>query len=162
VSVKDKFTPEEWRTLLRAPMQVGFAVVGADPSGPVGFVKEMSSIASSLIEGEKEAAASSLLGAVVAEIKENPKGLVEQGEKRPTIEEARARAIESCRQVVQILGAKATPEEAESYRRWLASVGRRVAEASREGGFLGFGGVQVSDQELAVLNEISQALGVSN
>jgi hypothetical protein len=33
-----------------------------------------------------------------------------------------------------------------------------VANASSEGGFLGFGGVQVSDAEKATLDEISKAL----
>jgi len=36
-----------------------------------------------------------------------------------------------------------------------------VAEASSEGGFLGIGGVQVSDKEKATLSEISKALGTS-
>jgi hypothetical protein len=35
-----------------------------------------------------------------------------------------------------------------------------VAEASTEGGFLGFGGVRVSEAEKATLAEISGALGV--
>jgi len=35
-----------------------------------------------------------------------------------------------------------------------------VAEASTEGGFLGFGGVRVSDAEKATLTEISSALGL--
>jgi hypothetical protein len=34
-----------------------------------------------------------------------------------------------------------------------------VAEAASEGGFLGFGGVKVSDTEKATLAEISKALG---
>jgi len=33
-----------------------------------------------------------------------------------------------------------------------------VAEASKEGGFLGFGGVQVSDAERATLDEVGKAL----
>jgi hypothetical protein len=36
-----------------------------------------------------------------------------------------------------------------------------VAEASKEGGFLGFGGVQVSEAEKATLAEIATALGTS-
>jgi hypothetical protein len=36
-----------------------------------------------------------------------------------------------------------------------------VAEASAEGGFLGIGGVQVSEAEKATLGDISKALGTS-
>jgi hypothetical protein len=35
-----------------------------------------------------------------------------------------------------------------------------VAEAAKEGGFLGFGGAQVSDKEAAAIKELSTALGV--
>jgi hypothetical protein len=36
-----------------------------------------------------------------------------------------------------------------------------VAEASTEGGFLGFGGVKVSDAEKATLADIAKALGTA-
>ena len=37
----------------------------------------------------------------------------------------------------------------------------KVAEASSEGGFLGIGGVQVSDAEKTTLGDIAKALGTS-
>jgi hypothetical protein len=37
MSVKDKFTPEEWMSLLKAPMLVSYAVAGAAPSRKDGF-----------------------------------------------------------------------------------------------------------------------------
>ena len=36
---------------------------------------------------------------------------------------------------------------------------QKVAEAAKEGGFLGFGGTQVSEQEAATIKELSTALG---
>jgi len=42
----------------------------------------------------------------------------------------------------------------------LQHISQAVAEASTEGGFLGFGGVRVSDAEKATLAEISGALGL--
>jgi hypothetical protein len=42
---------------------------------------------------------------------------------------------------------------------WLYAVAERTAEAGKEGGFLGFGGVAVSDAERATLLEIHAALG---
>jgi hypothetical protein len=36
-----------------------------------------------------------------------------------------------------------------------------VAEAAVEGGFLGFGGVRVSDAEKATLDDIAKALGTA-
>jgi len=43
----------------------------------------------------------------------------------------------------------------------LSSISQKVAEASSEGGFLGIGGVQVSDAEKATLGDIAKALGTS-
>jgi hypothetical protein len=60
-------------------------------------------------------------------------------------------------EVTSILDAKA-PENAAAVRSWLASISRAVAEASKEGGFLGFGGVQVSELEKATLTQVASAL----
>jgi hypothetical protein len=59
--------------------------------------------------------------------------------------------------VAALLDAKA-PNDAAAFKSWLQSISQQVAEAAKEGGFLGFGGVQVSDAEKATLAEISSAL----
>ena len=69
----------------------------------------------------------------------------------------KAKALDALRQVTTLLTAKA-PGDAAAYKAWLAHISQNVAEASKEGGFLGFGGVQVSDAEKATLAEISAAL----
>ena len=51
------------------------------------------------------------------------------------------------------------PEDAAGFKRWLQDVAQKAAEAGTEGGFMGFGGVAVSDAEKATLAEISGALG---
>jgi hypothetical protein len=45
-----------------------------------------------------------------------------------------------------------------SFKGRLRQINQHVAEASTEGGFLGFGGVPVSESEKATLTEISSAL----
>ncbi len=56
---------------------------------------------------------------------------------------------------------KARPEESQAVKRWLQDTGKRVSEAAREGGFLGLGGTQVSEQEKTALNELGRSLGVA-
>ena len=46
-----------------------------------------------------------------------------------------------------------------AFKDWLNHIANLVAEAGVEGGFLGFGGVKVTDAERATLAEISTALG---
>ena len=71
--------------------------------------------------------------------------------------EAKDKAIAGLRQVAALLDAKA-PSDAAAFKTWLQTIGQHVAEAASEGGFLGFGGVQVSDAEKATLDQISSAL----
>jgi hypothetical protein len=70
------------------------------------------------------------------------------------------RSLDSLREVSAIVDAKA-PGDAPGFKAWLRSISRNVAEASSEGGFLGIGGVKVSDKEKATLADISKALGTS-
>lgn len=71
----------------------------------------------------------------------------------------KSRSIEALRETTALLDRKA-PEQSNAVRTWLHEIGRRVAEASKEGGFLGFGGVKVSDAEKATLDEIARALNI--
>lgn len=52
--MKDKFTPEEWRSLLNAPMLVSYVVAAS--SGEDGFIQEMSAVADAIVEGGQGAA----------------------------------------------------------------------------------------------------------
>ena len=61
--------------------------------------------------------------------------------------------------VGQILDAKAS-DDAAGFKAWLKHIVEKVAEASSEGGFLGFGGVRVTEAEKASIAEVAKALGV--
>ena len=77
-----------------------------------------------------------------------------KGSKAPEI---KAKSVEALRQAAVLLDAKA-PGEAAAVKAWLRQISQNVADASTEGGFLGFGGVAVSDAEKATLAEIDAAL----
>lgn len=161
MSLKDSFTPEEWKTLVRAPMMVGYAVAGAAPSGGIGFVKEMKAIADAIFDAGEQTGTGSLVGAVVDHIKSNATDQYEGPKETVQAAEIKDRVFEVCRQVNLILQSKASNEEADSYKRWLLALAQKVAEASKEGGFLGFGGTRVSDSETAALSELAAALGIA-
>ncbi len=160
MSVKDKFTPEEWKSLLKAPMLAGYAVAGADPSKEEGFIQEMSAVADGIIEGEQRAAKDSLLSAVVADIYANADDEQRGQTEKMSIVDVKERAVENSRAVAAMLKTKATAEEADEYKRWVIAVAHKVASAAKEGGFLGFGGTQVSGNEVEIINEIGAALEV--
>lgn len=160
MSVKDNFTAEEWKSLLKAPMLVSYAVAGADPSGQDGFVQEMSAVADAIVEGGDGATKDSLLSAVVADILANADDEQRGQTEKIAAGEVKARALENCRAVSALLQAKASAEEASEYKRWIINVAYKVAAAAKEGGVFGFGGTQVSGSEVNIINEIGEAINV--
>jgi hypothetical protein len=159
---KSNFTPEEWTRLLEAPMMAGMAVSAAEPSGLFGMLKESFATGKLLVQAKTDASANALVKAVAADYetaegrKAASEGLrAKLGGGQPG--EIKAKALDALRQVAALLAAKA-PGDAAAFKAWLAQISQSVAEASKEGGFLGFGGVQVSEAEKATLAEISTAV----
>jgi hypothetical protein len=159
---KNDFSPVEWKKLVQAPLLAGFAVTAADPSSFVGTLQEAFANAKQLAEA-KTGASGELVKAIAEEIltstgradaREGIRSIV-QGAK---LDEIKGRALEALKETAAIIDQKA-PSEAKAFKDWLAHIAQTVAEAGTEGGFLGFGGVKVSDTEKATLSEISKILG---
>lgn len=155
---KADFAPTEWKKLLEAPLLAGFAVSAADPSGFIGTLQEAFASARALAEA-KAIGGEELIKAVVEDLttssgwhdaREGVRTVV-QGAK---LGEMKDRALAELQGTATILDAKA-PADAKAFKSWLARIAKVVAEAGTEGGFLGFGGVKVSEIEKATLAEIS-------
>ena len=54
---------------------------------------------------------------------------------------------------------EATTEENEAFRTWLIATAQAAADAAKEGGFMGFGAVQISEGEQTMLDQLRGALG---
>jgi hypothetical protein len=67
--------------------------------------------------------------------------------------------LDGLAEAVRILEATATPEEVDGYRRFVLGLAERVARAHKEGGVLGIGGKEISDEEQRALDEIVATLG---
>ena len=161
MATKADFTAEEWKQIQRAPFMAGLAVVAASPSGPFGVVKELFAVGRMLGAVKTEGTSNDLIKALVGDIEAGAKDLSAPAElKGKTPEQVKSYAIESLRQVAALIDKKTKPDEAQGFKRWLVSVAQKVAEAAKEGGFLGFGGTQVSEQEASTIRELSMALGV--
>lgn len=160
MSVKGNFTPEEWKNLLKAPMLAAYAVAGSAPSKKDDFIKEMAAVADGIVEGEQRAPKSSLLGEVVAEIIANAEDEQRGQTEKLSLDDARSKALDTCRAAAAAVEAKATPEEAHEYKRWVLVVAEKVAAAAKEGGLFGFGGEQISGGEIATINEIGEAIKI--
>ncbi|MBK8209963.1 MAG: hypothetical protein IPK78_08195 [Rhodospirillales bacterium] len=166
MSNKDTYDPQEWAQLLRSPTMAAMAVTAASPSGPVGIIKEMFAAGRMLADVKVKGSNNKLISALVADL-QTPEGrsMGREGMQADldgaSPADIRARAIDALKHAAAIVDAKGSPQEAADFKEWLRELTQKVAEAAKEGGFLGFGGVQVSGEEQTALNEISQALGLS-
>ena len=162
---KQSFTPEEWTKVLESIMLAGVAVSAAEPSGLWGTLKEGFASSSEIAKAQLDPGTNELIKAAIADL--------ETSEGRSSVQEALRkgfagakpaeivqRSLTNLREVSAILDTKA-PGDAPAFKAWLSSISQKVAEASSEGGFLGIGGVQVSDAEKATLADIAKALGTS-
>ena len=157
---KADYTDEEWNRLRRAPLVAGLAISLADPGGPIELSHEtIASLKAAstppsreqlLIEGSQD------LMSMVNQ-KQNPLA----GFKPDSSALAGKMVLDELAAVDDILRAKATPEEADAFRRWLLDVAQAAADAAKEGGFMGFGAVRVSEGEQKMLEQLRSTLGVT-
>ena len=159
---KASFTPEEWNRIFGSPMVVGMAVTASDPSGLWGLMKEGMAGGWAMLEARQNPQANELVKAVAedvatAETRDAARDALQAKFKVKDVAEIKTRAVEELRAVAALLDAKA-PGDAAAFKNWLRDIAQKAAEAANEGGFLGFGGVPVSEAETATLAEIAGAL----
>jgi len=162
MATKANFTPEEWARLLASPMVAGMAITAADPSGLWGLLKEGLSGVQSIVEARQHPNA--LVKAVSDELATNEgartaRDAMSAHVTSGPLERLKAASLDELRAVAALLDTKAPAEDTAAFKAWLKEVAQKAAEAGTEGGFLGFGGVAVSDAEKATLAEIARALG---
>jgi hypothetical protein len=143
MTLKEKFSPEDWNAVLQAPMLAALAVTAADPGGLIGAVQESAAVASSV---QKAGA-----GTLAAEISEayrssEGRGAATEGAKAlvkgRTPAEISEAAIERLGEIAELVKG-AAPDNGAEFASFLLATATKVAESAKEGGFMGFGGEAV-------------------
>jgi hypothetical protein len=154
---KAAFTDEEWERVRRAPIVAGMAITIADPGGPIEISREsVATLRAATVPPSQQ----ELLATVALDIqamiqqKQNPAKSF-----KPSAGAAGTEILDELRAVDAIVAGKATPEETEAFRGWLVTTAQAAADAAKEGGFMGFGAVQVSKGEQEMLDQLRGALG---
>jgi hypothetical protein len=160
MTTKADFTDEEWTRLERGPLVAGMAITFADPGGPIEALKEGLASVKTIAETAKSGSDAEIVDALAKDVaekaqrRENPlKGFKPRGTM------AGEEILDELRAVNQIVTEKATPDEAKAYREWLLQAAQRSADAAKEGGFLGFHAVRVSEGEQKMLDKLQDVLG---
>lgn len=158
MSTKADFSADEWDLLRTSPMMAGLLVVAASPSGPVGLVQESAAMSKMILDAANTAQ-TPLLKSLADDMKSTMS--ITKAPPGATPAAVQDAATEILRRTSELLGQKATPQEATEVKEWLTKIAQATAEATKEGGFLGFGGTLVSDQEKAAIARVNSSLGVA-
>jgi hypothetical protein len=159
MSTKSDYSAEEWKAISAAPVVAGLLITLSDASGPVGIAKEAMAVSQTITES-----ASGDAPEIVKALAEH----VTSGGGRPELPDVpkndRAQMKDGLLRIIKTAVAAVetkSPAEAAAFKTWLVSVATKVAQASKEGGFLGIGGTQVSTDEQEALRQLALTLGVS-
>ncbi len=173
MDIQDPLTEEELFLLASTPAMIGTAMVFSESSGVFGTMKEvwvsMKSQASALKDYPNNQLIQTILPKLESrdEIMEKAKQYQEMAKARleekgiKTQEQLGDQLIKDCGAVKALLANKVSLQEAQGYKVWVMTVAENVAKAAKEGGFLGFGGEQISEGEKVLAQEVARALGTS-
>ncbi len=155
MTAKADFTPEDWATIVRAPLIAGMAISLADPGGPIELTKESVAAMKSILDpvgGDQPELVAAVREdfAALAKAHQNPAA----GFKPKNPQEL----LDELTRVNGLVAGKATPEEAAGFSELLKTAARRAADAAKEGGFMGFRAERVSAGEQRMLEQIDAAL----
>jgi hypothetical protein len=169
------YTEEELNLLANTPHIIGAAMAFAGSSGLFGTGKEMFTNAQAVIAGIKNYPNNALIQAILPDAKGDASAAMDKMKKVrdwgvvrmkskavDSAQKFQAEAVEDCKAVAALLAAKATPQEATEYKQWAMSIAEKVAMATTEGGFLGFGGERFSTNEKQLFGEIEKAMGTQS
>jgi hypothetical protein len=145
MTTKSEFNADEWERVARAPALGAVTVMLADRGGAI---RESIALGKAYAEAKRDGG-SELLEQLVA----SPPSLDPQSVKQPD------QIPEQISAAVRTVEEKATPEEAQDYRKFILRLADVVAHAHKEGGVLGIGGKEVSAEEQAALDRLESTLG---
>jgi hypothetical protein len=157
---KNDFAAADWITIRDTPYLVGLATLLAEPSG-LGTINESIAIAMGIWENQaseipliRDLTSRAEMQAAQNSLKDRFTGSQGQLSKNAM----RDLALEHARSSIAILSGKADSGEIDAYRKLLYELAEKVANASREGGFLGFGGKAVSAAEQSFLDDLQSTI----
>jgi hypothetical protein len=164
VTHRSAFTADEWSLLRVTPSFVAVGVVAADASGLFASLKETLAGVNEVSDALGSSPDLELFRALAADRSApavpDVEPLLGDGPKDAQLENFKTAVLERVSAVIELLNQKASATETDAYRRLLVRVAQRAASAAKEGGFLGIGGVRVSEKERAFIEMVSRSAGI--
>jgi hypothetical protein len=160
---KTDFTTDQWQAIRNAPQLVALAAAAAGNSGLFGSLSEGMATASSIAEAVRgdqpllrEVFDKDEMRAAQDQIRGMLKSVTDKSSLNSVLQGA---AVDAVRTAMAALAAKGATSESEAFQSFLSGVADKVANASKEGGFLGFGGERISEGEREFIARLKSILG---
>ena len=161
MTTKIDYSPQEWKSLLVAPFFASMLVVISDMN--MGFFKELAALGQAVTLSATHSK-NELIRDIAADLSKKetqetikPEMEKVQGQKDPQV--LKQNFMDVLLGAADLVSAR-SDEDGAAYRQWLLYLAQQTAEGAKEGGFLGFGAVRVSEKEKAMLTELAQGLGL--
>jgi hypothetical protein len=140
-----RYSPDQWNKLRVGPIAAAALVSAASASGGMGKPREAATLAAAFAELKKSAPATSIFSLAA--------------EKTPTAADLKSLPTDRnallalVRESVAVVAANNAGESA-AYGQSLVDLITTVAEATKEGGFLGIGGTRISEAEQVAIDQV--------
>lgn len=162
-------TSDDWYTIIEGTGATTGMIMMSDMSGPIGISKEAMAAMDVLREDHWQSPfMAALRTRIFGATKEQQAELQRRAQARQealksqrlTPEQARQTFLGSIEAAATLVESKLGAETAGEFKQLLYQVAEKTAQAGKEGGFLGFGGIPVSSTEEAALADIKATLGL--
>lgn len=170
MSFLEKYTAEEWKTISSIPQSVGAIMASAGFSGLIGSGKEMFASVRGIMNAKQEFANNALIQEIIPDAKDSSKAMENAKAQREFLmnkikennvkssEDLRTLILEDCKKSIELINAKEDASTVAEYKKWILDVAQGVANAAKEGGFLGFGGERFSEKEQELYKDLENIL----
>lgn len=158
------WTPEDTTLLIRTAVMCGITIALSKTDSNRATLNELAAITPHFLDIARSSSNPLLKTLINEKDAAEMRVMAEQFTSDPSmlkLQDIRPFALRRCDELTEVLAAKATPEQAGEVKQAILDTCQRVAEESKEGGFLGFGGVRVSPAEAAIIAEVRRALKVA-
>ena len=162
MTTRTDFSPEQWQAIRNAPQLVALATAAAGNSGLFGSLSEGMAVAGTVataVKGDqpllREIFAKDEMQAAQEQIKTSLKSVTDRSALNAYLENA---ATDAAMAAITALSSKGAGAEAAAYRTMLTGIGSKVANASKEGSFLGLGGERISGGEQKFLAKLESVV----
>jgi hypothetical protein len=152
MTTKAEFNAEEWERIAQAPALGALSIILADRGGSI---RESVALAKAYAEARRDSGSELIEQLVASPPRLDPTSVGPRDQLREQISQRAADAV-------RLVEERATPEEAGDYRDFILRLADVVAHAHKEGGVLGIGGKEVSEEERAALDQLAATLSGSS